>query len=192
MLLVNFDMILVKYFFTPLESGFYSLAQMVGKIFLFLPIAISMVMFPRTSAQKAKNMDTFSTLKKSLFYAFGLCIMACSFYNIFPSFVLKILTGKVYPESVLLGRLFSASMTFFTLSYILMLYFLSLKEFHFIKYLVFFTILQNLAIFIFHRSLLGVQIILCFNSMLLFSSHIFLVCKYKKKLAKEVVEAAII
>ncbi len=187
MLLVNFDMILVKYFFAPFESGLYSLAQMVGKIFLFLPIAISMVMFPRTSAQKAKNMDTFSTLKKSLLYTLSLCIIACLFYNIFPSLVLKILTGKVYPESLFLGRLFSISMSFFTLSYVLILYFLSLKELHFIKYLVFFTVLQSAAILIFHRSLAGVQIILCLNSILLFLSHIFLAYKYKKNLVKSAI-----
>ena len=33
--LVSFDMVLVKYFFSAQESGFYSLSQMVGKIFLF-------------------------------------------------------------------------------------------------------------------------------------------------------------
>ena len=43
--LVSFDMVLVKYFFSQADSGIYSLSQMVGKIFLFFPGAISLVMW---------------------------------------------------------------------------------------------------------------------------------------------------
>lgn len=175
--LVNFDMVLVKYFFKPQDAGLYSLAQMIGKIFLFLPVAISMVMFPRTSGLNAKNMDTVSTLKRSLLYVLGLCIVASIFYNLFPSFVLKVLTGKVYFESILLGRLFSISMSFFALFYILVSYFLSIKDFRFIKYLVLFMLLQNLAIIFFHQSLIQVQLILCINSSLLFLVLLFSVYK---------------
>lgn len=173
--LVSFDMVMVKYFFSPEESGVYSLAQMVGKIFLFLPGAISLVMFPHTAGLKAKNMDTTSTLKKSLLYAGILAVVACAFYNIFPNFVLKILTGKQLPDSVLLGRYFSVSMTFFTLLNILIYYFLSLRNLKFIKWLVLFTFLQFLCIGIFHSSLIQVQSIICVNSFLLLVIFISLV-----------------
>lgn len=35
MVLTNIDLILVKHFFKPIEAGYYSIAQMVGKIILF-------------------------------------------------------------------------------------------------------------------------------------------------------------
>jgi hypothetical protein len=117
-------------------------------------------------------MDTVSTLKRSLLYVLALCILAILFYNFFPAFVLKTLTGKVYYESVLLGRLFSVSMSSFTLLYILISYFLSIKDLRFIKYLVFFTFLQFLGIFLFHKSLIQVQLILCINAILLFLIHL--------------------
>ncbi|MDD5476669.1 MAG: oligosaccharide flippase family protein [Candidatus Omnitrophica bacterium] len=167
--LISFDMVLVKYFFSPQASGVYSLAQMVGKIFLFLPGAISLVMFPRTSGLNAINSDTRSVLKKSLLYALCLCLSAAIFYNIFPGFTLKLLTGKALPESILLGRLFSISMTFFALCFVLINYFLSLKSFSFIKYLVISTVLQFAGILIFHNSLFEVQLVLCVNSFLLFT-----------------------
>jgi O-antigen/teichoic acid export membrane protein len=176
--LVNFDMVLVKYLFSPLQAGFYSLAQMLGKIFLFLPGAISIVMFPKAAGLKAKNMDTDSTLRRSLLYACSLCIIANLVYNLFPNFVLKILTGKVFAESVMLGRLFGISMSFFTLLLILLTYFLSIKDLRFIKYLILFTLLQFLAIILFHKTLVQVQLILCINSILLFFMHLLLV--YKK------------
>ena len=176
--LVSFDMVLVKYLFSADASGVYSLAQMVGKIFLFLPGAISLVMFPRTSGLNATNSDTMSVLKRSLLYAFCLCLSAAIFYNIFPGFTLKILTGKALPESILLGRLFSISMTFFAFCFVLINYFLSLKNLSFIKYLILSVIFQFFGILIFHRSLLDVQLVLCANSFLLL---IFLLLKLKIK-----------
>lgn len=177
--LVNFDMILVRYFFVPQDSGSYSLAQMVGKIFLALPGAISIVMFPMTSGLNAKNQDTSLTLKRSLFYAAGLCILAALIYNSFPSFVLKVLTGKVNADSIFLGRLFSISMTFFTLLYILIVYSLSIKDLRFIRYLILFTCLEFFSIILFHKSLLQVQSVLCINAVLLFFIHLHFV-SFKK------------
>jgi len=179
--LISFDMVLVKYLFSPEASGVYSLAQMVGKVFLALPGAISVVMFPRTSGLNAANSDTKAVLNKSLFYALCLCLSAAIFYNLFPSFALKLLTGKVLPESILLGRLFSISMTFFSLCFVLINYFLSLKNLQFIKYLVISAILQSLGILIFHRSLLEVQLVLCINSFFLFVS-LFLKLRNKSRI----------
>jgi O-antigen/teichoic acid export membrane protein len=175
--LVNMDMILVKYFFSPQTSGFYALAQMIGKIFLYLPLAISMVLLPRTSALQAKSLDTVATLKKSLLYAFLLCAAAVFFYNLFPGFTLKVLTGKAFPESIFLGRLFSVSMTFFTLLFVLITYFLSIKDLRFIKYLIIFTIAQLFSILFFHQNLVQVQVVLCVNSILLFCVHLILAFK---------------
>jgi hypothetical protein len=70
-------------------------------------------------------------------------------------------------------------MSFFALLYIFITYFLSIKDFRFIKYLVILTILQFVAIALFHKGLFYVQAILCINSILLFCIHFFLV-NFKK------------
>lgn len=176
--LVSLDMVLVKYIFTPVDAGYYSLAQMVGKIFLFLPVAINIVMFPRIAGLKAMNMDTRTTLKRSLLYGLFLCVFANLVYNLFPVFVLKVLTGKAFAESIALGRLFGISMSFFTLIWILINYFLSLKNLRFMKYLILSALLQPLAIFMFHRDLIQVQLVLCVNSILVF--FILLALAHKK------------
>lgn len=172
MALVNLDMVLVRYFFSASDSGRYSIAQMVGKIFLFLPAAISVVMFPKTSGLNARNMDTFYILKRSLFYALFLCAAAVIFYNLFPALVLTVLTGKVLPQAIALGRLFSISMTLFTLVFILITYFLSVHDLRFLKYLLVFTILQIIEISLFHASLFSVQYILCINAAILLLIHL--------------------
>jgi hypothetical protein len=136
-------------------------------------------MFPRVSGLNAKNLDTTLVLKKSLFYVFILSSMAIFFYNLFPGLVLKVLTGKVSPESIFLGRLFSISMSFFAALFILISYFLSLNDLRFLKYLIFFTICQFLAILFFHTSLAQVQLILCINAGLLFITHLALAFKIR-------------
>lgn len=184
MSLVNGDMVLVKYFFSNREASFYAVPQMIGKIFLFLPGAISIVMFPRTSGLNAKNMDTVSTLKRSLMYAAILCCFAGLVYNIFPVFVLRLLTGKVLDESVILGRLFGLSMTFFAFLQILISYFLSIKDTRFIKPLFLFTILQFAVIGFFHAELIQVQTVLCVNAIILFFLFLRLAHKRQNCLVK--------
>lgn len=167
-LLVSSDIIFVKRYFSPEQAGSYSLAQMLGKIFLFLPAAISTVLLPRASGLRARKNDTFPALRSSLFYGAIICLLAALFYNLFPGLVLRILTGKAPADALLLGRLFSISMTFFTLFSILTTYFLSIEDLRFIKFLVAFTLLQLLGVYFFHSSLLQVQLILCLNSAVLF------------------------
>lgn len=168
--LVNSDMVLVKYYFSPEKAGLYSLSQMVGKIFLFLPMAISVVMFPHASSLNARAQDARPVLNKSLLYAASLCIAAIIFYNLFPGLTLIVLTGKIHPESIFVGRLFSISMTCFALSFLLMNYFLSIKDLRFIKFIFIITGTQLLSIVIVHHSLAEVQYILCLSAFVLFSS----------------------
>jgi O-antigen/teichoic acid export membrane protein len=176
--LTTFDMVLVRYYFSPDESGAYSVAQMVGKIFLFLPGAISIVLFPRASSLKAVQSDTRHILKRSLLIGAGLSIGAFIAYNLFPSLVLKILTGKSIPESIALGRLFSISMTFYALLFIPVNYFLSIKDFKFIKYLVISSAAQFTAIAFFHNTLYQVLVIICINSVLVFLIHLWLAFRH--------------
>ncbi|MCU0652565.1 MAG: oligosaccharide flippase family protein [Candidatus Omnitrophica bacterium] len=177
--MVSLDMILVKYFFSLSDAGIYSLAQMVGKIFLFLPGAISVVLFPKTSGLSAKKLDTSAVLKKSLYYCILLGIPAVIIYNLLPGLILQVLTGKAGAEAIFLGRLFSISMSLFAALYIIVAYFLSIKDFRFIKYLVCGTLAQFSAILLLHASLTQVQVILCVNSALLLGVHLFLAFRRK-------------
>ncbi len=179
--LVSFDMVLVKYFFSPQESGIYSLGQMVGKIFLFLPGAISIAMFPRVSYLNARNSCTRSTLKQSLIYGFILSAAAIAVYNLMPGFILKILTGKSSADAVALGRVFSFSMSFFALLFIFISYFLSLKDFRFLKYIIFFTLFQIFEISIFHPTIFKVQFMVLFNAISLFIIHALLARRVVKQ-----------
>ena len=173
--LTNMDVVLVKHFFKPIEAGYYSIAQITGKIILSLPAAIGIVMFPKSSNLFAKNEDTLHLLKKSLVLTALLCGIASLAIILFPSLVIKILSGKNYLICIPLVRLFAISMTFFALLFVILYYHLSVHNFRFIPYLIFFTILQLIFINLFHHSLKQVLYILCINSAFLFAINLYLI-----------------
>ncbi|MCM8781704.1 MAG: hypothetical protein NC828_01415 [Candidatus Omnitrophica bacterium] len=173
-LLTNIDIVLVKHFFSPILAGTYSIAQIIGKIILFLPGTVSLVMFPRTSFLHTQSKDTLHTLKRSLIYAVALCAFSVIIFNISPQQILNIITKKAGTDYVILARLFSICMAFFALGGILLFYQLSINNFKFMKFLINLTIFQILAVTIFsifYKSLFIVLIILCVDSFILFIAN---------------------
>ena len=168
-LLTNADVILVKHFFSSVDAGYYSVAQMVGKIVLFVPAAIGIVMFPKVVETHSRKMDTRAVLKKCL-WAVGLISGLAFFFALFfPGFILKVLTGHSQPEAISLVKYFALSMAFFALGNILMLYHLSLHNMKFIYFLLVICILQLLSIWLLHSTLEQVLIVMVLGSVSLFS-----------------------
>jgi O-antigen/teichoic acid export membrane protein len=156
MVLTNIDLILVKHFFTPIEAGYYSIAQMAGKIILVLPIPIVTVMFPKLSSFEGREKRPAATLRKSLGIAVFLCGGAVILSLLFPSAIVKILSGKVYLECSPLVGMFSVNMTLFSLTLILLYYHLSTPERWFLYPLFFFTLIEIGFIILFHDTLFQV------------------------------------
>jgi len=153
MVLTNIDLILVKHFFTPVEAGYYSIAKMVGKIILFLPLPIVMVMFPKLSSLEGQGEKALSTLGKSLGIAVFLCGGAILFSLLFPSLIIRILSGKVYLECLPLVGMFSINMALFSLTLILLHYHLSTRKRWFLYPLFFSTLIEIGLIILFHNTL---------------------------------------
>jgi O-antigen/teichoic acid export membrane protein len=166
--LTNMDVVLVKHFFSPLQAGYYSVAQMVGKIVLFIPTAVGVVMFPKVVDSHVKNGNTKIILKKCLGAVGFLCGVATVGTFLFPIFILKLLTGHSHPEAVALVKYFSLCMGFFALVNIFMLYHLSLHRMGYVYALAVLTVCQFLGICFFHQSLKDVLLILLVFSVALF------------------------
>ena len=167
-LLTSMDIVLVKHYFSPIDAGYYSVAQMIGKIILFLPGAVTIVMFPKVTENHIKNEETLHILKKCLIVVGMLSFSASFFCVIFPELVLKILSGNVHLECIPLVLPFSLSMSFFALSSVFLYYHLSVHNMKFIYIFLVFVILEAVLIILFHRSLLEVLYVLCACSIMLF------------------------
>ncbi|MEI8175729.1 MAG: oligosaccharide flippase family protein [Candidatus Omnitrophota bacterium] len=172
-LLTNMDVVLVKHFFESTVAGSYSVAQMVGKIALFIPNAIAVVMLPHAAGLHAQQKDSRGLLRKSLAYTAFLSCGFVVFYNVFPGLVLTVLCGTSGADIIFLGRLFSLCMTFFSLIMVLAIYQLSVSRFKFLKSFVIFTVIQVVAIAFFHRSLPQVLGIILLNSIILFAVNMW-------------------
>lgn len=166
-LLTNMDMVLVKHFFSSLEAGFYSIAQLIGKIVLLFSSSVSVVMFPKVSSEHEKNSDTLSILYRSLFVTAFLSFFIALVIFLAPRLVIKIIAGKFYDECVGLVYWFALAMALYSLVNLFLYYQLSIRNFHFLPLWIIFTVLEFLLIIFFHRSLINVIQILCLVSFLL-------------------------
>lgn len=174
MSLVSYDMIAATRVFSRDAAGSYALAQMAGKIFLFLPGAVSIVMFPRVSSMNACAQDTRCILTRSLLYTLGLCAAAACVYNLFPVIVMKALTGKVDYLALTIGRLCAFSMSCWALVNILTAYFLSLRDLRFLWFLCAGALVQAGCFHIFRSSVLHIQYVMCAVSVIMLVIHLIL------------------
>ena len=175
MVLTNLDLILVKHFFTPTEAGYYSIAQIVGKIILFLPFPVATVMFPKLSSfgggQEKKKL---LILGQSLMIAGILCGAAVLIGLLFPSAIIKALSGKIYVESISLVKWFCLNMTFLSLTWISLNYHLATQRRGFIFPLLCLTLVQIGLILLFHKTLTQVLFVVGIIAVCLLGINLFL------------------
>jgi len=170
-LVTNIDLVLVKHFFLT-EVQDYSIAQMIGKIILFLPGVIYAVMFSRVSGLHALKTNSRKILERSLLYTFVLSFSAVAAYNLFPEVIFGLLAGQATKEIVLLGRFFSLAMLFYALSNVLFVYQLSVERYDFIRPLVLIALAQIIAICLFHTTTIWVLGIMLAGSVLMFGLNL--------------------
>jgi O-antigen/teichoic acid export membrane protein len=168
MILTNVDVILVKHFFSPLEAGFYSIAQMAGKIILFLPGVVSVILFPKMSEAFSQQKSSLNLLKKGLAITSFLCATASILCVLYPDLVLRILTKRQDAEAIKLIVPFCVAMTFYALVNLFIFYNLAIQRFRFTFYLSLVSLLQISLISLFHPNLAAVLFSLILCSSLLF------------------------
>ncbi len=180
MILTQMDIILVKHFFSPIEAGYYSIAQIVGKIILFLPLPIIIVMFPKVSSLESQGMGSKHILINSLIAGGILCVIGINISYFFPELLSKILIGKIYFECIPLMKLFSISMTLYSLNFIIINYHLATFKNKFLFPLIFLTLMQ-VTIVLFHETMIKILYTIIFIGFLLLLINLYLVFGFAKK-----------
>ena len=133
-MLTNIDLVLVKHFFGSSQAGHYAAASIVARIILFLPGAIAMVMFPKTSELYALSKESRPVLKKSLLYTAVLSGGVLLLYLTIPSLIVKFFFGSEYILTIPLIGIFGLAMFFFSLTNILFFYQLSVHQLRFLRF----------------------------------------------------------
>ena len=125
----NFDMLLVKSFFSPEEAGLYGALLTIGRIIFFVGGSIPLVMFPvLASLAGDDNLRRYKVLGKSL--ALMSCLVAPVYFLIafFPEFVIKLVVGSKYLGIAQYLPDFSLAMLLLTVLTVLSQYFLAMAK----------------------------------------------------------------
>jgi len=182
----NVDVIIAKHFFTSQIAGIYTAVTVLGKIILFVPGAIAIVMFPKISRLYTEKKDTGYVLNISLIYTGILAGIIAMGYWFFPYLAIRIPYGIDYIEAVPYLRLYGIAMFFFSLTVVLMRYSLAINHLRYVYLLLFFTLTEIGLLSIFHDSLMMmVEILLIVNILLFLSSYIYLTIVRKRILINQ-------
>lgn len=168
--LASLDVILAKHFLPPLAAGYYSAASVVGKAFLFLPLAVAQVLLPKASAGHVREEDTRVLLRKSLLLTSAtLAAGAAGAWLLAKWVILTLFGGKfLNPETLALARWFGVAISPLALTYLLVQYNLAVRHARFAWLLVADIPLLALAITLWHSRPEQVLLVLGANHLLLF------------------------
>jgi len=179
------DVMLVTHYFGGEEAGLYNAAATLGKVVVFLPIAVSLIMLPRAAENHAKRMDT----RKILFQAFTLTFIFSCFVAVicwlFSEQIITLFFGKAYLQAGSIVGIYALAMLFFSLNIVLMHYSLAVRNLWLMFMVDMVTISEVVVIVALHRSLTQIIWILIAGSLLILLVSLPLLAVKKKAGAVE-------
>jgi len=155
-LLTNMDAIIVKLVFDPETAGNYGPVVTLGKINLFIPLAMGMVLFPKATQRQARGRDPRPVLLLALLVTLLPGLALTVVYFLFPTWLVSTIFGSAYQDPGFVLGLVGLATTLFATLNIWLNYALSLKRPAFITALVVVVIGQLLGMIFFHASLAAI------------------------------------
>jgi len=161
------DVMLVTHFFDSESAGLYNAAATMGKVVLFLPIAVSLVMLPRVSERHGLGGETRSLLRLGL-----TCVAAISgaitiAYWILPEGLVRLLFGQEYLLAAPLIGWYGIAMTLFAINYLFAQYDLATSNTRGLMMAIGITLIQVIVIATVHSSLLQIIRVLLLGNLVL-------------------------
>ncbi|MDP2989272.1 MAG: hypothetical protein Q8O57_01740, partial [Kiritimatiellota bacterium] len=166
--LMNADMLIVKHYFSPDQSGFYARAATIGRIIIFLPMPITGALFPKTVSDGASSAQHNRLLWKALFYTAIIIIPGALVCTLFPQLPLGIVYHDWQPDAAMcrLVRCTIWAMSPLGLAFIIMNFELSQNRFRIILPLILCVAGYLAGVSIWHASVLQVVTVLAIVSVL--------------------------
>jgi O-antigen/teichoic acid export membrane protein len=152
-MLANIDVVMANYYLPKEDAGSYSAISVLGRICLYAPMGIALAMFPKTSDSFETRGSHRTLFKKALLLAVLIVAPLCLVYAVFPSHIVHFLFSDKYSSVAPNIFKYGLGMSFLSLSYLTMTYFLSIGKTRAVYPLVVSAILQILLIALFHSSI---------------------------------------
>jgi O-antigen/teichoic acid export membrane protein len=160
--LFNVDVVLVRYFLPPEQSGMYAALSVLGKIIYFGTAPVANTMLPLISEAHAQGKAYHRTFLTSLLLIFALSGCIVLGYSLFPEFIIKLLIGVKYIEASKYLMLFSIFISLCSLINLLTFLFFSIHAMVPIYVMILAPIAQFIGIVFYHRNIgdiIGVSIV---------------------------------
>lgn len=150
--LTNVDVVLVKHFFDPVIAGHYAVGAMVSRGVLFLPMAFSMVLFPKVAHAAAMGEDARPLLWGVLKATAVLSAVACGICLWWPAPLMGMLAGMVYWETIPVMRILAVAMAGMAVANLGLVYLLAVQRVRLIVPYLVGAVAQVALITVFHTA----------------------------------------
>jgi O-antigen/teichoic acid export membrane protein len=157
-LIVNMDALVVKRVFSPEVAGNYGPVVTLGKMNLFIPLAMGLVLFPKVTQRQATGRDPRPILLLALAAALlpGLALTAA--YALAPGLLVQTIFGDVYAAPGVVLPLVGLATTLYAGLNIWLNYALSAGRYAFVYTLAATLLIQATTMALFHRELLQIAL----------------------------------
>ena len=174
--LFTLDVIVARAFFSPDLVGYYAIASTIAKIIFFGTQPISKAMFPLSTESKTKksSKNVIKTASAILGVLIALAILVVS---IAPEILVRIFTGRFIPEASSILIFVAIAISFVSFANLILLYKLSRGKTKGYWFLLFFIIIQVLAMWLFHATLLQFSLAFLVSAGIFFIGSLLLLNK---------------
>ena len=161
------DVMLVTHYFGGKTAGLYHAIATVGKVVIFLPMAVSFVLLSRAKESHVLGNDTGGLLLKSLGLTLLLSGGIATVCWAFPGTAIELFFGEAYIDAAALIGLYTAAMLFFSLNVVFIHYSLSIGNLWIMLIADLVTVFEVIAIVLIHESLFQIIWILIWGNLLI-------------------------
>jgi O-antigen/teichoic acid export membrane protein len=172
--LTNADVLLAKHYLSPEEAGNYSAISVLGRIALYAPMGVTVVMFPKTSELSELGITSRPILTKAMLLTLLLGGGVLIVYLLSPQFITNFLFGNKYPLSAPYLFEYGLAMLLFSICFLMVNLFLSLNRTNVAYFLLGAALVQILLIRFFHADISQIVNAVLISSALSVALMVFL------------------
>lgn len=172
----NMDIVLVKHFLSASNTGIYSVASLLGKIALFLPMMMLSVLFPEV----ARNISSQESAVKTVTVTLSLSVAITGLYTfiiyLFPGFIISVLFGESYLEATGVLVIITIAMSLLSFNFIIFSAFLAKSIFSFLAPTYIVIVLTVILVYLrFHSSYEQIALAILIGSASLLAINLLIV-----------------
>ena len=157
--MTQMDMVLVKYYFTEQEAGYYAAASILGKAMMYLSGAISLALFPIAAEEHSRGKDSAGLLFQAVGLTILVCIVGALFYFIFGEWIITLLYGESYESAGKILKYFGIAIAPMGVIIVAEHYLIARGRVLFVYLFIVMAPLQFMMVALFHNSLLIVLLV---------------------------------